>query len=128
MKNKKTLQLYFMIFCNFSYSNMLGIDPKIVAHNMVLAENTKPIRQKFKKKNPKIALLVKVEIEKILEDGFIRPIYYSPWISNIFTFAKPENRISMCRNFCNLNKASLKDDFPLPNIDMIVDSTAGHDF
>lgn len=32
----------------------------------------------------------------------------------------------MCTDFQDLNKASLKDDFPLPNIDMIVDSTAGH--
>ena len=29
-------------------------------------------------------------------------------------------------DFRNLNKASPKDDFPLPQIDMLVDSTAGH--
>ena len=29
-------------------------------------------------------------------------------------------------DFINLNKASPKDDFPLPHIDMLVDSTAGH--
>ena len=29
-------------------------------------------------------------------------------------------------DFRTLNKASPKDDFPLPHIDMLVDSTAGH--
>lgn len=31
----------------------------------------------------------------------------------------------MCIDFRNLNKASPKDDFPLPHIDILVDNTAG---
>ena len=32
----------------------------------------------------------------------------------------------MCVDFRDLNKASLKDDFPLPYIDVLVDNTKGH--
>ena len=32
----------------------------------------------------------------------------------------------VCVDFQDLNKASPKDDFPLPHIDMLVDSTTGH--
>ncbi|XP_077215694.1 uncharacterized protein LOC143850321 [Tasmannia lanceolata] len=32
----------------------------------------------------------------------------------------------MCVDFRDLNKVSLKDDFPLPNIDLLVDNIAGH--
>ena len=32
----------------------------------------------------------------------------------------------MCVDFKDLNKASPKDDFPLPHIDILVDNTAGH--
>ena len=32
----------------------------------------------------------------------------------------------MCVNFTDLNKAYPKDNFPLPRIDQLVDSTAGH--
>ena len=32
----------------------------------------------------------------------------------------------MCVDFTDLNKACLKDSFPLPKIDQLVDSTAGH--
>jgi hypothetical protein len=44
--------------------------------------------------NPKIYLLVKVKIEKILEDGFICPIDYSSWVSNIVIVAELDNHIS----------------------------------
>ena len=32
----------------------------------------------------------------------------------------------VCVDFRDLNKASPKDDFPLPHIDMLVDNTTGH--
>ena len=32
----------------------------------------------------------------------------------------------VCVDFQDLNKVSPKDDFPLPHIDMLVDSTTGH--
>ena len=32
----------------------------------------------------------------------------------------------MCVDFTDLNKACLKDSFPLPRIDQLIDSTAGH--
>jgi hypothetical protein len=41
---------------------MLGIDPKIVTHNIVLAENYKPSRKNICKMNPRIALKIKSEI------------------------------------------------------------------
>ena len=76
--------------------------------------------------NSRIALLVKSEIEKLLDSRFICSIDYSDWISNIVRVSKGENKIRMCIDFRDLNLASLKDDFLLPNIDMIVDSTMGH--
>ncbi|RVW25140.1 Retrovirus-related Pol polyprotein from transposon 17.6 [Vitis vinifera] len=37
-----------------------------------------------------------------------------------------QDKVRVCVDFRDLNKASPKDDFPLPHIDMLVDSTAGH--
>ena len=41
-------------------------------------------------------------------------------------FPKKDGKVRVCVDFRDLNKASPKDDFPLPHIDMLVDSTAGH--
>ena len=40
---------------------------------------------------------------------------------------KPSDDIKICIDYSDLNKACTKDDFPLPNIDMIVDLTIGHE-
>ena len=39
---------------------------------------------------------------------------------------KKDGRACMCINYRDLNKASPKDDFPLPHINVLVDNTAGH--
>lgn len=40
---------------------------------------------------------------------------------------KKANRLRMCVDFTDLNKACPKDSFPLPIIGMFVDSTTGHE-
>ena len=39
---------------------------------------------------------------------------------------KKNGQIQCCVDFHNLNKAFPKDEFPLPNIDLLVDSTVGN--
>lgn len=76
--------------------------------------------------NPHVALLVKAELKKVLDVSFIQPIDYVKWISNTVPISKSNKSIQICTNFRDLNKACLKDDFPLPSIDTIVDLRARH--
>jgi len=48
-------------------------------------------------------------------------------MANIVLVTKPRIEIKVCTNFCNINNAWPKDDFPLPNSDMILYSIFGHD-
>lgn len=111
----------------WSYAHMPGLDPNLVIHHLAVDPNVKPVKQKLRKMHPKVALLVKSELEKLLDAKIIRAIDYSDWISNMVPVTKPSGDIRICTNFRDLNKACPKDDFPLPNIDMIVDLTAGHE-
>ena len=76
---------------------------------------------------PDWALKVKEEVEKQFEAGFIVVTEYPEWVANIVPVPKKDGRIRVCVDFRDLNKASPKDDFPLPHIDVLVDSTAGHE-
>jgi len=78
------------------------------------------VKQKPRKIPFEVSLLVKKEIEKLLEVGFIKPIDYSEWMENIVPVKKPTGEIRVCTNFRDPNKACLKDDFPLSNVDMIM--------
>ena len=40
---------------------------------------------------------------------------------------KPNGKWRMCIDFSDLNKACPNDNYPLPRIDQLVDSTSGHE-
>ena len=45
---------------------------------------------------------------------------------NVVPVPKKDDKVRVCVDFRDLNKASPKDDFSLPHIDLLVDSTVGH--
>ena len=53
-------------------------------------------------------------------------VEYPEWLANVVPISKKDDKVRVCVNYRDLNKASPKDDFPLPHIDMLVDSTVGH--
>jgi hypothetical protein len=67
----------------------------------------------------------KVEVHCLLEARFIEPIAYPIWLANVVMVQNKSGKWRMCIDFTSLNKACPKDNFPLPRIDKIVDSSAG---
>ena len=61
----------------------------------------------------------------MLAARFIKPIQHPRWLSNIVPVKKKNDQIRCCVDFRNLNKVCPKDEFPLPNIDFLIDSVAG---
>ena len=53
-------------------------------------------------------------------------VEYLKWLANVVPVPKKDSKVSVCVNFRNLNKASLKYDFPIPHIHLLVNSTARH--
>lgn len=78
---------------------MPGIDLELIMHYLSLLLGVKPVKHKLRKMHPHIALLVKVELKKLLDAGFIRPIDYFEWISNIVLVSKLDNNIHICIDF-----------------------------
>ena len=64
------------------------------------------------------------KVNKLLASGFIRKVYYPDWLANVVLVKKANEKWRMCVEFIDLNKACLKDSFPLPRIDQMMDSTA----
>lgn len=71
--------------------------------------------------------MVKEEIDKLLEIGFIYPVPYSEWVSPIVVVPKKNGKIRICQDFRKLNAVTKKDYFPLPFTDIILDAVAGHE-
>jgi len=60
-----------------------------------------------------------------LSVGHIREIQYPEWLANMVLVKKANERCKMCVDFTDLNKACLKNSYPLPSIDALVDSASG---
>ena len=106
---------------------MPGLDIDLIMHHLSISPDVKPVKKKLRKMQPHVALLVKEKLEKLLSANIIRAIDYVEWISNIVPVSKHDKSIRVCTDFRDLNKECPKDDFPLPNIDMIVDMTTGYE-
>ena len=60
------------------------------------------------------------------EADFIREVYYLDWLANMVMVKKANKKWMMCIDFTDLNKACPKDIYPLPQVDVLIDSTAQH--
>ncbi|WJZ81616.1 hypothetical protein VitviT2T_001450 [Vitis vinifera] len=119
------LRSYLNVFA-WSYEDMPSLDPSIVQHRLPLLPHARPVKQKLRRLHPRWSLQVKEEIQKQLSVGFLSVVEYPEWLANVVPVPKKDGKVRVCVDFRDLNKASPKDDFPLPHIGMLVESTTGH--
>uniref|UniRef100_A0A2N9HW46 Reverse transcriptase domain-containing protein n=1 Tax=Fagus sylvatica TaxID=28930 RepID=A0A2N9HW46_FAGSY len=100
--------------------------PNVMIHKLNVNPSMHPIKQKRRVFAPERNAAVMAEVDKLLTAGFIREVYYPEWLANVVMVKKPNGKWRMCVDFTDLNKACPKDSYPLPRIDQLVDSTAGH--
>jgi ribonuclease HI len=108
----------------WSYQDMPGLDTDIVVHKIPLKPECKPVKQALRRMKPEVILKIKEEVEKQLKAGFLSTVTYSDWVANIVPVPKKDGKVRMCVDYRDLNRASPKDNFPLPHIDTLVDNTA----
>ena len=54
---------------------------------------------------------------KLKRAGAIKEVFYPEWLANIVVVKKKNEKWRVCVDFTDLNKACLKDSFPMPRID-----------
>ena len=118
------LRSYLDVFA-WSYEDMPGLDPTIVQHHLPILPHARPVKMKLRRLHPRWSLQVK-EYQKQLSVGFLSVVEYPEWLANVVPVPKMDSKVRVCVDFRDLNKASPKDDFPLSQIDMLVDSTERH--
>ena len=110
----------------WSHKDMPGIDPSVITHRLNVHPSSKPMRHKKRVFAPERDNAIKEKVQKLTLAKFIREVYYPDWLANVVMVKKANRKWRMCVDFTDLNKACSKDSYPLPRIDQLVDSTAGH--
>lgn len=70
-----------------------------------------------------MALKIYGEVKKQFDACLLTVSNYSQCVTNIVLVPKKDGKVQMCVDYRDLNKASPKDDFHLPHIDVLVDNT-----
>ncbi|KAK8671022.1 hypothetical protein V6N13_037633 [Hibiscus sabdariffa] len=107
---------------------MPGLDQDIAVHRLPIKPKCRPVQQKLRRMRPEMLLKIRDEVKKQFDAGFLHVVTYSDWVANIVPVPKKDGKVRMCVDYRDLNRASPKDNFPLPHIDTLVDNTAGHSY
>ncbi|KAL0454584.1 UNVERIFIED_CONTAM: hypothetical protein Slati_0797600 [Sesamum latifolium] len=110
----------------WSPSDFRGIDPEVIVHRLNVNPMVRPVKQK-KRSFGVENRIIEEEVNKLKEAGYVSEVQYTDWLANVVVVLKASGKWRMCTDFTDLNKACLKDPYPLPRIDLLVDSTAGYE-
>ena len=75
--------------------------------------------------HPSLEPLVKKELNKLLTAKIIFLVQHTTWVANLVPVRKKSGDIRICIDFSNLNRASLKDNYPIPAMEQILQSVSG---
>ena len=72
-------------------------------------------------------LVIEKEIKKLFNAKIIVTLRFSKWVANLVLVRNKNDEIRLCMDFRNLNKVTLKDNYPLPKMDQILHKVVGSD-
>ena len=128
----------------WSIEDLKGISLSICMHKILLEDNVKTSVEHQRRLNPVMKDVIRKEVLKWLNTGFIYAISDSSWVSPVHVVPKkggftvirnerneliPTRTVTgwrVCLDYRKLNIATRKDHFPLPFIDQMLDRLAGH--
>ena len=91
---------------------MSGLDPQVAMHCLNINPDAKPVKQQQRQFHPEIMEAIKSKVKKLVDSAFIREEQHPDWVANIIPVTKKNEKIRVCINFCDLNNACPKDEFP----------------
>jgi hypothetical protein len=108
----------------WSAKDLTGVDRNFIEHKLNIDPSVKPRKQKLRKMSDDKVIDVKSEIQRLLDATVIRKVMYPKWLANTASVKKKNGKWRMCIDFTDLNKATPKDNYPLPRMDQVVDFAA----
>ncbi|GJS43161.1 putative reverse transcriptase domain-containing protein [Tanacetum coccineum] len=98
--------------------------PRQVEFRIDLVPRVAPVARVTYRLAPSEMRELSVQLQELLEKGFIRPSS-SPWGAPVLFVKKKDGSFRMCIDYRELNKLTIKKRYPLPRIDNLFDQLQG---
>jgi len=123
----KLLKEFTIIFV-YTYKDLKGIPPKIVLHRIELDTIVPPIHQTRCQLNFNYVIIVKQDIDKLLDVGFIKLVEEATsWLSPIVVVPKKNGKLRIYVDFKNLKILTKTNPYLLPFTDEVINIIIGHE-
>ena len=109
----------------WSYEDLKVYDTRIIQHTIPIKEDHKPFKQNIRRINPLLLPLIEKEVKKLFDAKIIVSLRFFKLLANLVPVRKKNGEIRLCLYFQNLNRVSLKDNYPLPKMDYILQKVVG---
>jgi hypothetical protein len=102
-----------------------GMPPeRAIEFKIELQPGTAPIAKAPYKMSPVELNELKIQLQGLLDKGYIRPSI-SPWGCSALFVKKKDKEMHLCVDYRPLNAVTIKNKYPLPHIDILFDQLAG---
>ena len=106
-------------------NDISGLPPdRAIEFVIELIPGTKPISIPPYRMAPAELKELKAQLEELLNKGFIRPST-SPWGGPVLFVKKKDGSLRLCIDYRQLNRATIRNQYPLPRIDELFDQLQG---
>ena len=103
-----------------------GVDPDFIYYHLNVNPTVLPRKQPPRRSFKEHFDTVKEGVNKFKQAGAIKEVFYPEWLANTVVVKKKDEKWRVCVDFTDLNKACLKDPFPMPRMDQQMDAIVGH--
>ena len=107
------------------YKDLKGVDPVVCQHTIPLHDDAKPNKQCPYSYSENHAMKIEEEINRLREAGFIYEFEHTKWVSPLVVVPKKNKKLRVCVNLKKLNAATIRDHYPLPITDHVLERVAG---
>ena len=101
-----------------------GLPPDRGIGHTINTGDSQPVSKNMYRLSPKEKAEVERQLSELLEKGFIQPSR-SAWGAPVIFVAKKSGELRMCVDYLALNQVTVKDKYPLPRIDDLLDRLRG---
>jgi len=105
-----------------TFEHVKGLTHKI--EHTIRVKTDRPIKQRYRPRNPAMQKIIDDEVEKMLKNGIIESSA-SPWGSPVVIVRKKDGQPRFCIDFRKVNEVTEPDAYPLPQIHATLDKLRG---